>query len=113
MLDTPSNSKNSNVKTQLEQLFNSTFDPVHMELIDQSHLHSGNRQETHFKLILVSMAFEGLSLVKRHQMLYKTAENFIGQPVHALALHLFSPSEWQADHHVAHSPACLGGSHAS
>lgn len=100
------------VHKQLCRLLQRELVPVHMELIDQSDQHGGNRQETHFKLILVSNRFSGMRLVQRHQFVYQLAQEFIGNPIHALAMHLFTVVEWQTDPSVAAAPSCLGGSHA-
>ena len=100
------------VHTQLQYLLQQQLHPVHMELVDQSYQHSGDRQETHFKLILVSNAFSGLRLVQRHQLIYQLAKELMGNPIHALTMHLFTLAEWQANASVPASPPCLGGSHA-
>ena len=100
------------VYRQLCQLLQRELAPVHMELIDQSNQHSGNRQETHFKLVLVSNRFSTVRSVQRHQLIYQLAQEFIGNPIHALTMHLFTVAEWQSDPFVTATPSCLGGSHA-
>ena len=83
----------------------------HYELINESHMHSGPATESHFKLIVVSERFTGLGAVKRHQMMYALLADELRDGVHALALHLYSPVEWQARQVAAPaSPDCLGGS---
>jgi len=83
----------------------------HYELINESHMHSGPAMESHFKLIVVSERFTGLGAVKRHQMMYALLADELRDGVHALALHLYSPVEWQARQVAAPaSPDCLGGS---
>lgn len=87
--------------------------PVHMELINESHMHSvPPNSETHFKLVLVTEQFEGLNQVKRQQAVYGALREFMNNPVHALAMHTFSPAEWAEDNSVKASPDCLGGSKA-
>lgn len=67
--------------------------------------------ETHFKLVLVSKNFVGKRLVARHQQIYQLLQEELAGPVHSLALHCFTPEEWQQRQQVAQaSPACLGGS---
>lgn len=67
--------------------------------------------ETHFKVTLVSPVFEGVRKVQRHQSIYKLVDDLLAGPVHALALHLYTPEEWVANGAVApESPACHGGS---
>jgi BolA protein len=82
-----------------------TFVPTHVELINESHMHAGPRTDSHFKLVLVSKAFEGLNKVKRHQAVYRLLSEELEGPVHALALHLYTPPEWESTA-VPESPKC-------
>ncbi len=52
--------------------------------------------DVHFSVIVVSAAFEGLSLLKRHQAVYAAVTDGIrsGQ-LHALSLKTYTPKEWQ------------------
>jgi BolA protein len=61
-------------------------------VLDESHMHSRGLQ-THFKAVLVSEQFEGLNRVKRHQKVYATLGELMGE-FHALALHTYTPEEW-------------------
>lgn len=85
--------------------------PQYFDLINESHMHSGPATDSHFKLIVVSETFSGLSAVKRHQRLYALLADELRDGVHALALHLYTPEEWALKQAPAPaSPACLGGS---
>jgi len=79
---------------------------------NESHMHSvPPNSETHFKVVIVSQQFEGLSRVKRQQLVYKILSEEIAGPVHALAQHTYSPVQWQQKQQpVPDSPNCLGGS---
>jgi BolA protein len=69
--------------------------------------------ETHFKLIAVSAQFDGKRNVARHQLIYKVLAEELAGPVHALAIHTYTSSEWQQRNAVApESPECMGGSKA-
>lgn len=82
--------------------------PRHLEVINESHQHNVPKgSESHFKVVLVSDAFEGKSLVSQHRMVYSLLCDEIGGPVHALALHTYAPSAWNAI--APQSPKCLGG----
>ena len=85
---------------------------AHLQIDNESHKHNvPPNSETHFKLVLVSEAFQGLMPVRRHQQLYGVLAEELNGPVHALALHLFTPEEWRAQAGaVAASPDCRGGS---
>lgn len=83
------------------------LNPVHLELINESHMHAGPATDSHFKLILVSDAFNGLRAVARHQKVYALVAEELAGPVHALALHLYTPEEWKSAE-VPASPRCQG-----
>lgn len=82
--------------------------PEHLEVQDESHMHSRGL-ETHYKAVIVSPAFAGLNAVKRHQKVYATVGELMGQ-IHALALHTYTPEEWSAQGAAPDSPTCRGGS---
>ncbi len=86
----------------------SVLQPVHLEVIDESHMHSRGL-ETHYKAVIVSAAFEGKRAIQRHQAAY-AAMGTLMQQVHALGLHTYTPAEWDADASVPDSPRCRGGS---
>ena len=82
--------------------------PEHLEVLDESHMHSRG-QETHYKAVVVSPHFAGLNAVKRHQKVYGTLGELMGQ-FHAPALHTYTPEEWAAQGQAPDSPTCRGGS---
>lgn len=48
----------------------------------------------HYQVAVVSSEFEGLSLVKRHQLVYKTVQSAMSsEAIHALSLETNTPSE--------------------
>lgn len=83
--------------------------PAHLQIINESHMHAGPATDSHFKLVVVAQAFSGLSRVKRHQWIYRTLAEELDGPVHALALHTFTPAEWEeVSHRYPQSPPCAG-----
>jgi BolA protein len=81
--------------------------PEYLEVLDESHMHSRGL-ETHYKAVIVSPLFAGLNAVKRHQKVYATVGELMGQ-IHALALHTYTPEEWAAQGVAPASPTCRGG----
>ncbi|MFV9656940.1 BolA family protein [Pseudomonas sp. NY15366] len=81
--------------------------PEHLEVLDESHMHSRGL-ETHYKAVIVSPAFAGLNAVKRHQKVYATVGELMGR-IHALALHTYTPQEWAEQGAAPASPTCRGG----
>ena len=99
------------LQARIEVKVKSDDDMQHFELINESSMHSGPATESHFKLTVVSGRFAGLGAVKRHQQMYALLADELKDGVHALALHLYSPAEWQARQNPAPaSPDCRGGS---
>ena len=89
-----------------------TLKPELLELVNESDQNSGPPgRESHFRWVVGTPEFEGLSRVRRHQAIYGLCQDLMPQPLHALALHTFTPTEWQARGESATaSPNCLGGS---
>lgn len=89
--------------------------PELLWLENESDRHSGPPgRESHFKVTLVSSAFSGLSPVKRHQRVYTILAEEKAGPVHALAMHLYTPDEWEKrGGERPDSPNCRGGSVSS
>jgi len=51
----------------------------------------------HFEATVVSANFEGLTLIKQHQLVYKTVqEAMASNDIHALALKTYTPEKWSA-----------------
>ena len=87
-----------------------TLDPQFLRIDNESHMHSGPATDSHFKVTLVSSAFDGVRTVARHQKVYGILSGELAGPVHALSLHLHTPEEWQTDSTIPDSPSCMGGS---
>lgn len=90
---------------------NSSLEPSHLEVINESHQHNVPKgSETHFKVVIVSTRFEGVTAVKRHQLVYGALAEEMRSGVHALAITSRSPSEWATSPEANVSPKCAGGS---
>ncbi|WP_439858841.1 BolA family protein [Pseudomonas sp. MBLB4136] len=92
---------------QLQAAF-AALQPQHLEVLDESHMHSRGL-ETHYKAVIVSPQFSGLNAVKRHQKVYASLGELMSQ-LHALALHTYTPEEWAQQGAAPESPTCRGGS---
>lgn len=100
------------VQQVIETKLRGEFTPEYLEVVNESHMHSVPKDsETHFKVVLVTAAFNGKRQVARHQLIYGLLAQELQNGVHALALHTYSPEEWTARNKPApDSPQCLGGS---
>ena len=48
----------------------------------------------HLQAIVISPAFEGMMLIKQHQMVMKPLKEAFAESVHALSLKTFTPQKW-------------------
>ena len=83
--------------------------PSVLQVDNESRGHGGyfEGKESHFKVTVVSAAFEGLRAVQRHQKIYALAAELLsanGGTIHALAIQAYTPTEWTG--RAPNSPAC-------
>lgn len=97
-------------QSRLQAALHQAFAPTHLEVVNESQNHGGPGTETHYKVVLVTPAFDGLRAVARHQRVYALVQDEMRQGLHALALHTYTPGEWAASGAAPDSPACRGGS---
>ncbi len=76
----------------------SAFSPQSLEVVDESHLHAGHAGsreggQTHYRVYIVSNAFQGKSRVDRHRMINAALAAELAGSVHALAIHAAAPGE--------------------
>ena len=74
------------------------FTPESLDVTDESHLHEGHAGhrpggETHFRVYIVSTAFEGKSRIERHRMINAMLAAELKGSVHALAIKAQAPAE--------------------
>ena len=82
----------------------------HLDVINESHKHNvPEGSESHFKVVIVSPAFEGKKLVARHRLLNGILAKTLSTDIHALALHTMTKEEWSISQEAPASPPCLGG----
>lgn len=100
------------VQQAIEAKLQGAFRPNHLAVANESHMHNvPPGSESHFNVVLVCDGFEGMRKVARHQQVYKVLAEHLSGGVHALALHTYTPVEWQARQQQAPaSPDCKGGS---
>ena len=95
----------------LQSELDRAFAPTELQIINESHMHSGPATESHFKVVVVSDAFSGLSLIKRHRAVNAAAKPQLDAGLHALSITALTPNQWsERNGRVAPSPACRGGS---
>jgi acid stress-induced BolA-like protein IbaG/YrbA len=50
----------------------------------------------HFEALVVSARFEGLTRVRRHQLVYAALGDRMREEIHALSMRTLTPAEWRA-----------------
>ncbi|MFW5954945.1 MAG: BolA family protein [Guyparkeria sp.] len=95
----------------LEDTLRAELAPEFLEITDESGQHAGDRQETHFRVVVVSDRFEGQPLIRRHRLTQDPLKPAFEAGMHALALHTYTPAEWAERQDAPASPACRGGGH--
>ena len=68
-----------------------------VEVDDQSHLHAGHSGAaaggSHFEVVVISKAFEGLATLARHRLVYEAMGDAMKQAIHALSIKAYAPGE--------------------
>ena len=87
------------------------FAPEHLEVLNESSNHNVPKDaETHFKVIIISLAFDSLALIERHRAVNECLAEELASGVHALSIVAKTPAQWaKANGVVSQSPPCLGG----
>lgn len=72
--------------------------PTRMEIEDEGHLHAGHAGAKahgggHYRVTLVSAAFEGMGPVARHRRVYALLADEMKTQIHALTLTTLTPAE--------------------
>lgn len=102
------------LKAVIESKLSESLSPSHLEVVNESYMHSSGKNnpnaETHFKVVVVSEKFDGLNLVKRHQLVYGALgdELRMKKGIHALAITSRTPAEWDVNPIGHESPSCAG-----
>ncbi|MCF2521612.1 BolA family protein [Bradyrhizobium sp. G127] len=85
-------------KDRITKKLSDAFTPESLDVMDESHLHEGHgghrpEGETHFRVYIVSKAFDGKSRVDRHRMINSSLAAELAGSIHALAIHAYAPGE--------------------
>jgi BolA protein len=72
--------------------------PLSLKVDDESHLHAGHMGhreggETHYRVYIVSNAFENKTRIERHRLINGILSAELAGGVHALAIHAKAPKE--------------------
>ncbi len=100
------------VQAEIERKIRASLSPEYLDVISESHMHNvPPGSESHFKVVIVTDAFDGVSRVRRHQQVNGILAKELKEDIHALSMQTMTPDESTArGGQVMASPECLGGS---
>ena len=86
------------VAATIETKLRAALQPARLNVVDESELHKGHAGhrpggQSHFRVEIVSAAFEGQSRVARQRRVYEVLSEELKGGVHALALTTLTPAE--------------------
>jgi len=82
----------------IELALRQTLSPFELQVWDESADHAGHSgsdgtgQGTHFRVRIGCAAFNGLTRVAKHRLVYDSLQAFIAQGLHALAIEVVDPT---------------------
>lgn len=98
---------------RIERKLAESLAPLHVQVIDESHMHSGGAgAESHWNVVVVSEVFANKRLVQRHRAVYAALGDELRDGIHALTMKTLAPDEWDGDAVSNVAPPCGGGSKA-
>ncbi len=101
------------IESIIKEKLIAAFKPSYLDVVNESHQHNvAPGSESHFKVVIVTSAFEGERLIKRHRAINAVLVEELSGKIHALALHTYTEAEWQKHYaeNTPVSPKCMGGS---
>ncbi len=100
-----------NVQAIIEKKLTESIDCTFLLVENESFRHAvPENSETHFKVTVVSESFTGKLLITRHRLINTILAEELAGPVHALAMHTYTPEQWVKKGNVSPlSTDCMGG----
>jgi BolA protein len=95
------------IESQIINTLSSSMNLSSLKIINESFMHNVPAgSESHFKIVVVTNDFNNLSIIKRHQLIYKTLDNLMNK-IHALSIHAFNEEEFKLNPVILDSPECV------
>ena len=94
------------IENNIKNLLIDAFNPSVLSIDNESHMHNvPEDSESHFKIVLVSRNFTGLTEVNRHKSVYKALRGIMNS-IHAISIHSFDENEYKNNPMILDSPNC-------
>ncbi|KAF5273017.1 hypothetical protein FQR65_LT04759 [Abscondita terminalis] len=105
-----SSNTNTPIEDAIRHKLSSSLNATHLEIVNESYMHNVPKTaETHFKVLVVSEKFNGLSLLKRHRLVNDLLKTEFENGIHALSIVAKTPDQFLSSDKIKPSPPCLGG----
>lgn len=95
---------------KIEAKIKNNLQCLHCHVVNESHMHSSvpKNSETHFRIEIVSNAFENKSLLQRHRFINELLQEEFSF-IKACSLHTLTEKEWEKKNlKIEKSPSCAG-----
>ena len=79
------------IEKKIEQKITSTLDDSKVFIQDMTGTND------HFNLIVISDAFQDLSLIEQHRLIYKILNGMVAQEIHALQIKTLTWEQWKKE----------------
>jgi BolA family transcriptional regulator, general stress-responsive regulator len=86
----------SSLVSEIRATLQRELTPTSLEIVDDSARHAGHagaREGGHFRVTLVSSAFQGRPQLERHRLVYAAVAPLMGRGIHALNIVARTPEE--------------------
>ena len=88
-------------RARIERKLRDRLAALHVEVVDESHLHAGHAGAAsgagHFRALVVSPRFAGLSLVAAQRLVYEALADEMESAIHALSVKTLTPERWDGN----------------
>ena len=83
-------------KRKIERILRQRFNPVSLQVVDDSHLHAGHLEAKktgggHYSVLIVAQEFKDKTTLERHRMVYDALSSQWKGLIHALAIKAEAP----------------------
>ncbi|WP_380058382.1 BolA family protein [Falsihalocynthiibacter sp. SS001] len=85
------------IESEIHDKLTSAFSPTTLQVVNESHLHAGHSGddgsgESHFRVVIQSDSFEGMSRIARHRAVHAAIGPDLIARIHALGLEINAAS---------------------
>ena len=64
------------------------------KLLSDAEIHITSKDEKHFEGVVISLYFEGKSLIEQHRLVMQSLSHLFASTLHAFKLKTYTPTQW-------------------